>query len=67
MSRTSRQEDARCSSFGTAEEHGRIAATLTGVNVKVHVVAGMEVAGVLRCVKSIIGYEYKVILATIAA
>ena len=40
MSRTGRQEDARCSSFGTAEEQGRIAATLTCVNVKVHVVAG---------------------------
>ena len=40
MSRTSRQEDARCSSFGTAEEHGSIAATLTRVNVKVHVVGG---------------------------
>ena len=39
MSRTSRQEDARCSSFGTAEEQGRIAATLTRVNVKVHGVA----------------------------
>ena len=47
-------------SFGTAEEQGRIAATLTHVNVKVHVVAGdgchrrggvSLVAGVLKCVK----------------
>ena len=48
MSRTGRQEDARCSSFGTAEEQGRIAATLTHVNVKVHVVAG---DGGSRCFK----------------
>ena len=46
--------------FWTAEEQGKIAATLTRVNVKVHVVAwdgchrrgGVSlVAGVLRCVK----------------
>ena len=56
MSRTIRQEDA---SFWTAEEQGRIAATLTHVNVKVHAVAGDggdgrdggHRRGVLRCVK----------------